>query len=48
MSEEKIEEIFQQFNKNLEILKAYNQKIHSIYFYEIIHDHKTLALGYLC
>ena len=47
-SQEKIEELFQKFNKDLEILKLYNKKIHSWFFYEVIHDHETLALGYLC
>ena len=47
-SEEKIEELFQKFSKNLDILRLYNKKIHSMYFYESIHDHETLALGYLC
>ena len=47
-SEEKVDELFKKFSKNLEILKNYKKKIHSMYFYETIHDHKTLALGYLC
>ena len=47
-SEEKVEDIFKKFNKNLDIIKSYNKDIHSMFFYEIIHDHKTLALGYLC
>ena len=47
-SNEKVENIFKQFNKNLDILKSYKQNIHSMFFYELIHDHKTLALGYLC
>jgi len=47
-SDEKVEEVFKQFNNNINILKSYKQHIHSMFFYEIIHDHKTLALGYLC
>ena len=48
LSEEKVDDIFKQFNKNLDILKSYKQDIHSMFFYTMIHDHKTLALGYLC
>ena len=47
-SDENIDKIFDEFNKNLDILRSYKQNIHSMYFYKIIHDHKTLALGYLC
>lgn len=47
-SDEKVDDIFKQFNKNLDVLKSYNQDIHSMFFYKTIHDHKTLALGYLC
>ena len=47
-SNEKVEELFKLFNKNISILKSYKQHIHSMFFYEMIHDHKTLALGYLC
>jgi GTP-binding protein EngB required for normal cell division len=46
--EEKVEEKFDEFNKNLDILRSYKKSIHSMYFYKAIHDHKTLALGYLC
>lgn len=46
-SDEKVEDIFKQFNKNIETLKSYKQHIHSMFFYEMIHDHKTLALGHL-
>jgi len=47
-SDEKVEQIFDEFNKNLDIIRSYKKSIHSMYFYKIIHDHKTLALGYLC
>ena len=35
-SAEKIDAIYQKFTNNLEILKSYNEKIHSMYFYELI------------
>lgn len=47
-SKEQVEFYFDKFTKNLDILKSYDQNIHTMFFYEIIHDHKTLALGYLC
>ena len=39
-SDEKVENIFKQFNKNLDILKSYKLNIHSMFFYELIHDQK--------
>lgn len=47
-SKEEVEKLFDKFTQNLEILKSYNQDIHTMFFYKSIHDHKTLALGYLC
>lgn len=47
-SKEEIEFLFERFTENLEILKIHNQDIHTMFFYKNIHDHKTLALGYLC
>ena len=44
----KVEYYFNDFTEKLAILKSYDKQIHTIFFYESIHDHKTLALGYLC
>ena len=41
---EQIEKLFEEFNNTINILK----ELHSLYFFDYIHDHKTLALGYLC
>ena len=46
--EDEVEKLFNDFTKDIKILKTYDQEIHTMYFYKIIHDHKTLALGYLC
>ena len=43
-----VEDLFDKFTESLEILKSYNKDIHTMFFYKSIHDHKTLALGYLC
>ena len=47
-SESQIEDLFDKFTESLEILKSYKREIHTMFFYKSIHDHKTLALGYLC
>ena len=45
-------DIFQEYMEYLfspkTILKYYEKEIHTIFFYESIHNFKTLALGYLC
>ena len=46
--EDEVEKLFNNFTKDIKILKTQEQEIHTMYFYKIIHDHKTLALGYLC
>jgi len=46
--EDDIERLFDKFTEDINILKSYNQQIHTMYFYKSIHHHKTLALGYLC
>ena len=46
--EDDIEYLFDKFTEDIAILKSYNQQIHTMYFYQSIHHHKTLALGYLC
>ena len=46
--DDEVEKLFNDFTKDIKILKTYDQEIHTMYFYKIIHDHKTLALGYLC
>ena len=46
--EDEVEKLFNKFTKDINILKSLDQEIHTLYFYKIIHDHKTLALGYLC
>ena len=46
--EEDVEKYFDLFTEDINILKSYNQAIHTRYFYKLIHEHKTLALGYLC
>ena len=43
-----VEKYFAKFAEDINILRSYNQAIHTRYFYKLIHDHKTLALGYLC
>jgi len=43
-----VEDLFDKFTESLEILKSYKKDIHTMFFYKSIHDHKTLALGYLC
>ena len=43
-----MEELFEKFTQNLDILKSYKQAIHTMFLYKTIHDHETLALGYLC
>ena len=47
-SKNQVELLFERFTQNLDILKSYSQEIHTMFFYKSIHDHKTLALGYLC
>ena len=46
--QEDIEKYFDNFTQAISLLKSYNKKIHTMVFYKQIHDHKTLALGYLC
>ena len=43
-----VEDLFDKFTESLELLKSYKKDIHTMFFYKSIHDHKTLALGYLC
>ena len=43
-----VENLFDKFTESLEILKSYKKDIHTMFLYKSIHDHKTLALGYLC
>jgi GTP-binding protein EngB required for normal cell division len=43
-----IESYFDEFTQTISLLKSYNKKIHTMVFYKKIHDHKTIALGYLC
>lgn len=43
-----VEKLFDEFTEEINLLKSYDRKIHTMYFYSLIHDHKTLALGYLC
>ncbi len=45
---DEVERLFNKFTKEINKLKSYDQDIHTMYFYKLIHDHKTLALGYLC
>ena len=47
-SKNQVEELFDKFTQSLEILIKNNKNIHTMFFYNKIHDHKTLALGYLC
>ena len=45
---DEVERLFNKFTKEINLLKSYDQDIHTMYFYKLIHEHKTLALGYLC
>jgi len=45
---EQIEKLFEEFKNTINILKSLEKELHSLYFFDYIHDHKTLALGYLC
>ena len=47
-NDDNVEKLFDGFTEEINLLKSYDKKIHTMYFYSLIHDHKTLALGYLC